>query len=485
MRYAAVSLFVCLTIIFVKPPSASAQTNDWTTCAPEGGYCSFTGTKEVRYGANGSYFYKTLSGGTACTNSVFGDPSIGTAKACAVRESGILRLVLANATNESDIRALTDGMQIDVNALGIAASALNIRADAASDVTQVAFYINGVYLSTEIARPFLLFGDLSGDYNLGALVVGHTYTIEAIPSTGSSLTLTFSIIGSTSITGGSTTLPPLSPTSNLSGRIAISSDGNAHDCDDILATAVSIAILAKSGNAGKLRYYGYSDHLWESQSACDQHATDFGTPEAREYQMEVSAEQSAGRFGGFDPNVFYNVVDNPQKAVAALAAEMSQSSATNPLWVIGAGPMQVIGLALQRAKSLQASSLAHVYVISHSAWNNAHAEVHLGSAGYTFSDLGTLGANLIPLIDQNLADLNVAASNYDWLTSSGDPNLAWLMERAYQAGKKMDQTKPVYLDNSNNNLRFDASDSGMIFWLVTGRRDQTVLMSELKAMLLQ
>ncbi len=38
----------------------------------------------MRYGANGSYFYKTLSDGTSCTNSVFGDPIVGVVKECAI-----------------------------------------------------------------------------------------------------------------------------------------------------------------------------------------------------------------------------------------------------------------------------------------------------------------------------------------------------------------------------------------------------------------
>ena len=62
-------------------PAAS----EWTVCAPEGGVCAFTGTQEVRYGANGSYFFRTLSNGTACTNAVFGDPIVGVAKECALR----------------------------------------------------------------------------------------------------------------------------------------------------------------------------------------------------------------------------------------------------------------------------------------------------------------------------------------------------------------------------------------------------------------
>jgi parallel beta-helix repeat protein len=62
----------------------STSTTSWTVCANEGGYCSFAGTQQVRYGANGSYVYLTLTGGTACTNAVFGDPAYGVAKQCAI-----------------------------------------------------------------------------------------------------------------------------------------------------------------------------------------------------------------------------------------------------------------------------------------------------------------------------------------------------------------------------------------------------------------
>jgi len=62
----------------VPPPA------NWTFCATEGGVCAFTGTMEVRYGANGSFFSKTLTNGTACTNAVFGDPAPDTPKQCAI-----------------------------------------------------------------------------------------------------------------------------------------------------------------------------------------------------------------------------------------------------------------------------------------------------------------------------------------------------------------------------------------------------------------
>ena len=56
--------------------------NNWTYCSSENQYCSFYGTQTVRYGANGSYFYRTLTGGTSCSNAVFGDPLFGVAKQC-------------------------------------------------------------------------------------------------------------------------------------------------------------------------------------------------------------------------------------------------------------------------------------------------------------------------------------------------------------------------------------------------------------------
>jgi hypothetical protein len=66
----------------VLPAESSAQTSDWTFCAYEGEWCNFSGTQQVRYGANGLYTYQTLSGGAACTNSVFGDPAPGLTKQC-------------------------------------------------------------------------------------------------------------------------------------------------------------------------------------------------------------------------------------------------------------------------------------------------------------------------------------------------------------------------------------------------------------------
>ena len=84
----------CTNSVFGDPVvgivKSCAVESDWTFCASEGGVCAFSGTQEVRYGASGSYFYKTVSDGTACTNSVFGDPVYGTPKRCDTRPAAAL-----------------------------------------------------------------------------------------------------------------------------------------------------------------------------------------------------------------------------------------------------------------------------------------------------------------------------------------------------------------------------------------------------------
>jgi hypothetical protein len=67
--------------LMAPPPSFV----NWTDCAAENGTCQASGTHEIAYGANGQYFYGTFTGGTSCSNAVFGDPNAGTAKACYVQ----------------------------------------------------------------------------------------------------------------------------------------------------------------------------------------------------------------------------------------------------------------------------------------------------------------------------------------------------------------------------------------------------------------
>jgi hypothetical protein len=62
--------------------AATATGGSWVDCSVKGGQCSFTGTQQVRYGANGTYFYRSVNGSVPCTDQAFGDPLPGVDKAC-------------------------------------------------------------------------------------------------------------------------------------------------------------------------------------------------------------------------------------------------------------------------------------------------------------------------------------------------------------------------------------------------------------------
>ena len=61
----------------------SVLPTSWVFCANENGTCSFSGTKTVRFGKNGSYYNKEATGSISCGRGAFGgDPAPGVAKSC-------------------------------------------------------------------------------------------------------------------------------------------------------------------------------------------------------------------------------------------------------------------------------------------------------------------------------------------------------------------------------------------------------------------
>jgi alpha-L-rhamnosidase len=85
----------CTNAVFGDPVPGTAKTcaftgapptvANWTLCSAEAGTCTVTGTHEVAFGASGHYAYRSVTGSTACTNAVFGDPIVGQVKSCYVQ----------------------------------------------------------------------------------------------------------------------------------------------------------------------------------------------------------------------------------------------------------------------------------------------------------------------------------------------------------------------------------------------------------------
>lgn len=76
------ALLLGLAPAFFAVSHSEAKAETWTTCAKEGGVCSFTGTRNVRYGAKNKWVTKTFTTSTPCTDAVFGDPIPRLVKSC-------------------------------------------------------------------------------------------------------------------------------------------------------------------------------------------------------------------------------------------------------------------------------------------------------------------------------------------------------------------------------------------------------------------
>lgn len=253
------------------------------------------------------------------------------------------------------------------------------------------------------------------------------------------------------------------------GRIAISSDGNEHDHDDWAATPLSLALLAAEQLQDKLVLYTYSDHIWGSNQ---EHPTSESGLNAYEH-MRVSALGGKEWFG-FEKTKFICAVDNAEVAYLAMRDAINESSEDNPLIIIAAGPMQVVGEAISRSDILKRQ---YVTVISHSNWNNNHSDKPYKSfwdehSGWTFQEIkehfsGDNGGNIkcIRITDQN------GGSGYDGLKAKKE-KFDWIKTSKAQRNKKYKKGawKWLYsrLETCVKKGDFDPSDAGMIIYMLTG-----------------
>ena len=256
------------------------------------------------------------------------------------------------------------------------------------------------------------------------------------------------------------------------GRIAISSDGNEHDHDDWPATPFSLALLASQGLQDKVTLYTFSDHIWGSNQA---------KPNAEE-EMRISAYGAQKHFG-FDNTVFIEAVAEPTKAINTLTTQINQSTANDPLFIIAAGPMEVVGQAIAQAKT---SALQYVTLISHSQWNNKHSDKPIMKqpgvksnhfephhSGWTFKEIETDFANkkltLVQIVDQNGGEdydgMRATIEKFEWVKTS-----SYQTHAAYQEGSWPWLYTRLESCIKNKETEFDPSDAGLIIFLLTGKQ---------------
>ncbi len=242
------------------------------------------------------------------------------------------------------------------------------------------------------------------------------------------------------------------------GRIVISSDGNEHDHDDWAATPFTLALLAAKGLQDSVTVYTFSDHIWGSNHE---------RPEAKE-QMRISAFEGKEIFH-FNKSNFIEAVQDSANAIQAVTKEINKSNKNSPLTIIAAGPMQVVGSAIDKA---DADKLKYVRIISHSNWNDNHSDKPYDwehHSGWTWNEIRdkfeSKGLMLDRITDQNgrkdYVGMKAPMAMFDWIKTSSirdtspeiKKQLDWLYARQLTCIKKGE---------------FDPSDAGMVIYLLTG-----------------
>jgi hypothetical protein len=245
-------------------------------------------------------------------------------------------------------------------------------------------------------------------------------------------------------------------------RIACSADGNAQpdleytgtynyaDPDDWGATPAALAILAKMNLQSKLVHYSYNNFM-----PSPPHTT------VRNY-MKEGVEGSIERWN-FDKNIFFDVGTQQKEAIEHLKIEIEKSTKEDPLYFINMGPSEFLYQAIKLVlKDRKEESLSHVYILSHSNYNDNHLR---RPNHHTIDQVIALSGNRVKfkrIKDQNKKDnpnegwsSNHDWSVWNWLKDHKNPDIAWLWE----CMKK------------HNEKRADISDAGMIYYLLTGDED--------------
>ncbi|WP_199271671.1 hypothetical protein [Paraglaciecola sp. L3A3] len=253
-------------------------------------------------------------------------------------------------------------------------------------------------------------------------------------------------------------------------RIAISADGNNQpdvmhfwttaDPDDWGATPAALAIIAKANKKNQLVHFSYNNFMNSPP-----HTTAIN-------EMAVGVEGAIQNWG-YDSNKFFDVSEDYQKALNDLVRVLQVSTKEDPLFFIHMGPSEFFYRAVQQVIKLgKIESLAHVYVISHSGYNDNHLRrgdpkfdkkpVPASQKHHTLTEAIALSGNRIQykkIIDQNAKwDANqLWHSEHDWsvwlwMKEHKDETVRWI----YQRMKR------------HPNGVADFSDAGMVYFLLTG-----------------
>ena len=267
----------------------------------------------------------------------------------------------------------------------------------------------------------------------------------------------------TTLLGFLTALLLLASNSMAQKRIALLHDGNAHDRDDIGALPMALAIVKCGEDQGlaELVHCSYNNHHWNNE---DQQIAN------QDEKMTASGEEGQQRLFSGQAGIFFNARTQLNASVNHLAGLINSSSSNNLLYISTGGPQDQLYLALQQAN---AGSRQYVRIISHSQWNNNHAD---GPGTNNMADIknllgnsnwNTCYVNAGTVNNPGTGDGNIPNQNDGiWSKESGSGDFAWLNgEASYELDWVYDRIVVAE--------KWDVSDAGIAYWLITGNTDPT------------
>lgn len=228
------------------------------------------------------------------------------------------------------------------------------------------------------------------------------------------------------------------------GRIAIVSDGNSPDPDDLGGTSVSLALLRAAGLEDRLVHYSHSCDIVPSNRISVE------AEKERHEMMQLCCDGTARRWGGFDHLDFIDVKWNLDVAVKDLAKAINASSEENPLWIVEAGEPDLIGMALDISYK---GKHEFVKVITHHPANDQTGEF------YRWDEILEFNVEEVRIPDQNIL-LKVDKEHWNWAMNHPDDRIQWI----WLMGKMAEVDNVVKFQKG----KWDCSDAGMIYYWITG-----------------
>ncbi|GMK44598.1 hypothetical protein PghCCS26_17260 [Paenibacillus glycanilyticus] len=249
----------------ISVTTSSIPTPVWVACAGENNMCSFTGTKEVRYGAAGLYNYGTYTNGVMCANNIFGDPAPGQYKTCDVN--------MAAGGGGSDTQAPT--APTGLSAPSKTSSSVNLTWSASTDNVGVTGY--------DIYNGSTLAGSTTGvtSFNVTSLSPSTTYSfmVKAKDAAGN--------VSAASTPLSVTTNAPADDTQAPTAPTGLTSPSKT-------STSVSLSWSASTDNVGVTGYEVYNGATLAGTTTGATSLNVTGLSPSSTYSFTVKAKDAAG-----------------------------------------------------------------------------------------------------------------------------------------------------------------------------------------------